>query len=86
MMGSTALGWVAFGYLIHLAGDLLTVEGIPLLSPFSKHKVSLNLFRTGAAMEFAFSGVLLIYAVVHGWVLLPDSVKAVHLAFASHFQ
>ena len=83
---SIALGWLAFGYLIHLAGDLLTVEGIPLLSPFSKRKISLNLFRTGATSEFAVSGALLIYALVYGWVLLPEAVKSAHLAFASRFR
>ncbi|MEM9410507.1 MAG: metal-dependent hydrolase [Planctomycetota bacterium] len=86
LVGSTALGWIALGYLIHLAGDFLTVKGIPLLSPFSKRKVSLNLFRTGAIMEFAFSSAFLIYALVYGWELLPDSVKSAHLAFASRFQ
>ena len=86
LTGWVSLGWLALGYLSHILGDLLTVEGIPLLSPFSKHKWSFNLFRTGAGIEFAISGAFLIYVLVYGWVLLPDAVKSAHIVFASQFR
>lgn len=48
---------LAVGYLAHLAGDLCTVGGVPLLWPSTKH-CSLNLCRTGSLTELAIVGLL----------------------------
>lgn len=50
------LAWMAaigaFGVLAHLAGDALTVQGVPLLWPFNRHMFRLPLIgRTGSARE-----------------------------------
>lgn len=42
---------VGIGYLAHLAGDILTLSGVPLLLPFSRHDYKLRLFRTGSLVE-----------------------------------
>jgi len=53
--------------LLHLAMDIMTPTGIPLLHPFAR-KVSLNVYRSGAFLsEFAltaicWSGALIVFA------------------------
>jgi membrane-bound metal-dependent hydrolase YbcI (DUF457 family) len=41
---------LGLGYLAHLIGDFVTIEGIPLFWPI-KQKFGLRLFRTGGAIE-----------------------------------
>ena len=61
--GTVSLGWlpwaVAGGVVVHIAGDLLTVGGVPVpltwISGRSR-RVSLRLFRTGAAVEHWLAG------------------------------
>ncbi len=53
-------GWsvpLVIGYLSHLAGDLVTAGGIPLLWPM-KRRFSLNWFRSGSPAEMLFSTAL----------------------------
>jgi membrane-bound metal-dependent hydrolase YbcI (DUF457 family) len=45
---------VSLGYLSHLIGDFVTIEGIPLLWPI-KQKFGLKLFRTGGLIESCIS-------------------------------
>lgn len=42
---------VVLGSVIHIAGDLLTVGGVPLAWPLSKERQTLSLFKTGARVE-----------------------------------
>ena len=41
---------ITLGYVAHLVGDFVTIEGIPLFWPIKK-KFGLRLFRTGGAIE-----------------------------------
>ena len=41
---------ITWGYVAHIVGDFVTIEGVPLLWPI-KQKFGLKLFRTGGAME-----------------------------------
>ena len=68
--------WFAFGYSVHLFGDSMTVEGIPVWSPFSSRRVSLTGMRTGSRTEGAIAIGLVLLTVVFGWSLLPEGVKA----------
>ncbi len=42
---------VLVGCATHVAGDILTVGGVPLAWPFSRSRLSLRLFRTGSGWE-----------------------------------
>lgn len=56
------LYWFGVGYLFHIAGDALTVAGVPLLGPVSQRKVSLFPMRTGSKLE---SGIaVLLWGVI----------------------
>ena len=52
-----ALYLLIVGYLAHIVGDFVTIEGVPLFFPI-KTKFGLKLFRTGSEVE-AFVGFLL---------------------------
>ena len=54
---------VVVGYLSHLLADALTPSGVPLLWP-NQRRFSLNLCRTGSAMEIAIVAALVAAA---GW-------------------
>ena len=68
--------WFAIGYALHLLGDAMTVEGIPLWSPFSSRRMSLSKIRTGSRTERLVATGLVLVTVVFGWSLLPEGVKA----------
>ena len=63
----TGWEWVthfAWGYATHLAADMCTVAGIPLLGPFRRERVSLLPIRTGSAGELvAVCAVLALLAI-----------------------
>ena len=59
---------ITIGVLAHLAGDLLTVGGIPLLAPLVADRVSLCLFRTGGIVEPVVTAGLAAVAV---WLAVP---------------
>jgi membrane-bound metal-dependent hydrolase YbcI (DUF457 family) len=65
---------VALPYLSHLAADAITVGGVPLLMPFSKHRFSLGLMKTGHAMErLVCTPLISLSAGAVAWVVLePD--------------
>jgi len=48
---STFLLWFGAGWLMHLVGDIITVEGVPLFGPLSRRKVSLFPMRVGSRTE-----------------------------------
>lgn len=55
---------VTVGILLHDLGDILTVEGVPLFYPFSKHRLSIPLVgRTDSWREHATSIVCAVVAV-----------------------
>jgi inner membrane protein len=68
--------WFAFGYALHLLGDAMTVEGIPLWSPFSSRRISFARIRTGSRTEGVIATGLVLLTVIIGWSLLPEGVKA----------
>lgn len=53
---------LAFGYLAHLAGDLVANSGVPLLWPLDK-RISIPIISTGKASEYLFVAVFLIGAL-----------------------
>ncbi len=61
----TGLWFIFFGYVVHLLGDFLTKEGIPLFWPI-KHKFGLKLFRTNSIIE---SILGLILWILNIWLL-----------------
>ena len=54
---------IATGYLSHLLGDFVTIEGIPLFWPIKK-KFGLRLFRTGGIVE-GLIGFLLFFGNIY---------------------
>jgi inner membrane protein len=68
--------WFAFGYALHLVGDAMTVEGIPVWSPFSSRRMSFARIRTGSRTEGAIATGLVLLTIVFGWSVLPEGVKA----------
>lgn len=58
---------VVVGAVVHIAGDLLTVGGVPLLWPFTKNRQALGLFKTGATIERAL--VAPAFLIATGWLL-----------------
>jgi len=54
--------WFGVGYLAHIAGDLLTRAGVPLLGPLSKRDFSLLPIKTGGFIETVLG--LLLWAFV----------------------
>lgn len=76
--------WFGAGYLLHIAGDLITVAGVPLLGPISPKRISLFPMRTGGRLEIAISFVLWTFvlwqAAAAGWDRagpLIDQVRAI---------
>ena len=65
-------GWMAapvvVGYLSHLLADALTPSGVPLLWP-SRRRFTLNLCRTGSAVEIALVAAV---GVAAGWAAGVD--------------
>lgn len=53
------LALIGVGYIAHLIGDFITIEGIPLLWPI-KYKFGLKLFKTGSSVE-SFIGFVLFF-------------------------
>lgn len=51
---------LAYGVLIHIACDIVTKGGVPLLYPFSKRKYALGLFRTNGLIEGVLSVVFVL--------------------------
>jgi membrane-bound metal-dependent hydrolase YbcI (DUF457 family) len=78
-------GWwltaaAALPYLSHLAADAITVGGVPLLMPFSKHRFSLGLMKTGHAMErLVFTPLIVVMAGVTTWGALVPSIEGLHV-------
>jgi membrane-bound metal-dependent hydrolase YbcI (DUF457 family) len=58
------LAWFGIGYLLHILGDALTVQGVPVLGPLISKKFSLLPLRTGGRLETFFGGVLWLAVVV----------------------
>lgn len=73
-------GWwltaaVALPYLSHLGADALTVGGVPLLMPFSKHRFTLGLMKTGHLLERAvFTPLIVLAAGVASWFAFAPSL------------
>ena len=53
---------ILIGYISHLIADVLTTSGIPYWT--NKHRLSLNLFKTGSIGEYIFISSSLIIIVV----------------------
>lgn len=65
--------WFGLGYLLHIAGDSLTVSGVPLFGPLSGRDISFTPMVTGKFVESALGVVLWLFV---GWrlvVVLPQS-------------
>ena len=76
-------GWY-FGVLSHLLLDMLTPEGIPILAPISKKRVSLlGVFsiRTGGKAEIVFRMCLSILCAVHSCIVVWNLIETKVLEF-----
>jgi membrane-bound metal-dependent hydrolase YbcI (DUF457 family) len=58
---------VAVGCLLHDLGDLVTVEGIPLLYPFSKHRTSIPFI--GKTDSFREKGTAVVCGLAAAWLM-----------------
>jgi len=54
---SEIIWYLAFGSLLHIACDSLTMGGIPFLNPF-KQSIGFRLFHAGSAAEYALVAVI----------------------------
>jgi membrane-bound metal-dependent hydrolase YbcI (DUF457 family) len=78
-------GWwltaaVALPYLSHLMADAVTVGGVPLLMPFTKHRFSLGLIKTWHLTErVIFTPLILATASVATWGALGPSIGALRV-------
>lgn len=45
------LQWFGFGYVAHIAGDMLTKSGVPIFGPIWTQDISLSPMRTGGVIE-----------------------------------
>ena len=77
-LGSPALFWFGFGYLIHVLGDFMTPLGLPLLAPLLPNRFTLRLIGTGSGKEGVLAVAALAFVCVYGWPLLPDAVRHTH--------
>lgn len=54
------------GYVCHILGDFITVQGVPLFLPFTKYKFKIPLFKVNSPVEyfiFFLSALALIYSI-----------------------
>jgi len=65
--------WFGIGYGLHIAGDALTVSGVPLLGPLTKKDFSLLPMTTGKRIESAFGVALWAFVAWQVVYLLPIS-------------
>jgi hypothetical protein len=62
-------GALAVGMLVHLAGDIVTKQGCPILWPFSKKRVAVKLFTTGKGFEkVVVTGLVIVGTSYSGYV------------------
>lgn len=74
-LASGNLLWFGIGYLIHIACDTLTHQGIQLLAPLRFKEYSARLFATGSAREFLLTACVLVATIYWGFSLLPLSLQ-----------
>jgi len=73
------LVWFGIGFLLHLLGDMLTVQGVPLFGPISKRKISIFPMRTGGKLELVLGSCLWLFVV---WQLSIIGLAAAHTALS----
>ncbi|WP_050615617.1 metal-dependent hydrolase [Bacillus testis] len=67
---SSVLLGLSVGYTLHVLEDMCSKQGVPLLYPFHKRKIRLNLYRTGKTSEnmlFLLSWLVLLYMVYEAY-------------------
>lgn len=80
---SSSLGWltvaVAGGYALHIIGDMLTREGVPLAWPLMRTRTRLGLMRTGGTLEGLVSIACGLMVAVFAWVsILSPAIALAH--------
>lgn len=63
---------LAIGGLSHVALDMLTTMGVPILPFCRRHKVSLHLCSTGKAGEYVFLSVMVCAGIFYFWTSCPQ--------------
>jgi len=74
--------WGGVGYGLHLAGDIITVAGIPALGPLTGRKISLLPMRVGGRLEAVISFVLWVFVL--GYLALAGADQAGPLMSQAH--
>jgi len=59
------------GYMLHIAGDMFSKSGVPLLLPFSKKNTSIYLYKTGDMREIFIRYATLGYLI---WMMVTGNV------------
>ena len=74
---TAAMAWFAFGGLLHVFCDALTISGVPL-APWSLTRFTLagGRIRTGDPGEFVIAGLMLVASLTIGWCSMPGLTGA----------
>jgi len=61
------------GYILHIAGDVCSVQGVPLLYPFNKKHIKIPLYNTNGLVEkiiiFPLACLSIMYLIFSGFVV-----------------
>lgn len=71
------LFWFGAGYLLHIAGDVITRAGVPLLGPLIARKISLFPMRTGGRLEGFISFGLWVFVLWQVALIVWPSARGV---------
>lgn len=72
--GLTWLQWLGFGYVAHIAGDMLTKSGVPIFGPLlPKKDISIFPMRTGSALETMVGVGLWAFVGWRAWPYVSDT-------------
>lgn len=69
------LAWFGWGYLLHIAADFCTADGVPLFGPLWFGKISWSPLRTGGAAERVLFAALLALFCWLGAEAMPPSLR-----------
>jgi inner membrane protein len=71
-LGLAWLAWLGFGYVAHIAGDMLTKSGVPIFGPISQADISLTPMKTGGPIESLFGLGLWTFVAWRLWPMLQS--------------
>lgn len=79
------LSWFGWGYLLHVFGDFLTAQGVPLFAPVNSSKVSGSPMKTDSKSEQVLVCLLSVYIGWWSFRQLPEPVQQVIVDSSKEF-